>query len=196
MNTTNRQAVIAALPAIWEEIREVNAKWHINLDGTPKPIDSERNERCMLLMMSEVMEAFESFRKGDQPDSHLPQYSGQSVELVDLFIRGNDFVIFTPGGLTVEHFQSALSENVIDGDYDNATSIETYSELVNMLAHGMSGETEDALVAAYSVIDAVIAIADRDNIPLMEIFRAKTDYNKTRADHKPEARAAVGGKKF
>jgi hypothetical protein len=47
--------------------------------------------------------------------------------------------------------------------------------------------------------DAVIRIADlcgRLNIPLGTIIAEKLAYNAVRADHKPEARSAIDGKKF
>jgi len=44
-------------------------------------------DQAMLLVMSEIIEAYEAIRNGDVPDDKLPQYRGQDVELADAIIR-------------------------------------------------------------------------------------------------------------
>jgi len=188
----NRIAVIAALPAIMEEIEDVNAKWHVNPDGTPKPRDEEFETRCVLLMKSELMEAFEGIRKDNQPDSHLPQYPTESVEMIDLFIRSLDFIVFSDN----EHITNSVYMSIAD----LSPNIFEYNAESKIIVYGV---IDSVLTKIYDEPEWIVAIpnmiidyCDKFDIPLMEIYRAKMDYNKNRADHKLDARNAVGGKKF
>ncbi len=62
--------------------------WYKNADGTPKP---ERNVgEQLLLMVSEIIEGFEGWRK-NLPDDKLPHYPMITVELADLLHRLFDF---------------------------------------------------------------------------------------------------------
>ncbi|AGR48048.2 hypothetical protein PHIM7_325 [Sinorhizobium phage phiM7] len=192
MSNTNRIAVAAALPRIFKEITEVNAKWHLHPDGTPKPRDEEFEPRCILLMFSELMEAFEGIRKGNQPDSHLPQYPSESVEIVDLFIRGIDFVVFADDTV----LRKALLTNIHNDSTTRAIAGLSKIEFYAMVTMILNKAYDDVNVGIASLIDTVIAYCDIHDIPLMEIYEAKMEYNRNRADHKAEARASVGGKQF
>lgn len=190
----NRQQVVNALPAIFEEIAEVNAKWHINADGTPKLRDDDFIYRCVLLKFSELMEAFEGIRKGNQPDDHLPQYPTESVEMVDMFIRAIDNLVFSDEVSSEESLtilSSGLPLGMAATTIDGMSDIGIYTQMALTLAKAF-----DEISAVFAIIDLVIAYCDLKQIPMMEIYRAKTDYNKNRKDHKPEARAAIGGKQF
>lgn len=49
-----------------------------------------RNARIglkLMLVVSELGEALESLRKGNGPDSHIPEFSGMEAELADAVIR-------------------------------------------------------------------------------------------------------------
>lgn len=187
----NRQDVIDNLEFIFDEIREVNTKWHINADGSRKDLDPDFYPRCILLMGSELSEAFEAIRKGNQPDSHLPQYPGESVELVDLFIRAIDFIVFNPEWAYLAELLHAMIAIDLDLSEFDATQIEVYMTLDDLIS-----KTYNDHINVTGIIDLIIAYCDREEIPLLEIYRAKTEYNRNRADHKPEARAAAGGKQF
>ena len=77
--------------------------WHDPKTKEPKP-DRNYGELCAL-MHSEISESFEAYRKGLQ-DDHLPQYSGQITELVDVAVRLFDAV----GGLgKTEEFCEAFA---------------------------------------------------------------------------------------
>jgi hypothetical protein len=77
------------LNKIAQELRQQNDKWWRD------PLTNEcifRNRpEMMMLMVSEIAEAMEGYRKNLQ-DDHLPQFPMETVEFADLFIRMMDYV--------------------------------------------------------------------------------------------------------
>lgn len=78
-----------------------------------------------------------------------------------------------------------------------------HSEVSEMLEGLRKGRPDDHLpqysAEAVEAADIFIRLADYcgiRNIDLAEAVRQKMEYNAVRADHKPEARAAAGGKKI
>lgn len=78
-----------------------------------------------------------------------------------------------------------------------------HSELSEMLEGARKGLPDEHLPQHPSehveLVDLLIRAFDyagAHNIPLQQIYEAKREYNKQRADHSFAARAAVGGKKF
>lgn len=70
--------------------RNVAAGWWTDLH-TGESIKATRNKgELMMLLVSEIAEAFEGIRK-NLPDSHLPHRSAEEVELADLLIRLFDY---------------------------------------------------------------------------------------------------------
>ena len=54
--------------------------------------DKNRSDgECIALMHSELSEALESQRHGSPPDEHIPEFTGEEVELGDAVIRIMDF---------------------------------------------------------------------------------------------------------
>lgn len=54
--------------------------------------DTNRSDgECIALMHSELSEALESQRHGSPPDEHIPEFTGEEVELGDAVIRIMDF---------------------------------------------------------------------------------------------------------
>lgn len=73
-----------AFEALCINIHKLNARWWQD-PATGRPLI--RNEGEMLMLMtSELAEALEADRK-NLKDSHLPQYDGFPVELIDCIIR-------------------------------------------------------------------------------------------------------------
>ena len=69
--------------------REQNDKWwHDPLTG--EPLVSRNRGELMMLMVSEIAEAMEGYRK-NLPDEKLSHRSAECVELVDLLIRVFDY---------------------------------------------------------------------------------------------------------
>jgi hypothetical protein len=187
--TNNRTKILAALPSIFEEIAEVNKKWHVNLDGSPKERNEEFNDRCILLMKSEHMEAFEGLRKPAKMDDKLPAFRLEAVEMIDLIIRGLDYIIFSED----RDFLSVLLEQelVIEDETWDITPIQFYK----LIDQSLNAAYEDNIHVVF-VISDVISYADHLGIDILEIYRAKTDYNKIRQDHSVEARSSQEGKQF
>jgi NTP pyrophosphatase (non-canonical NTP hydrolase) len=79
----------------------------------------------------------------------------------------------------------------------------SHSELSEAL-EGYRRDLDDDHLPQYKMVavelaDAVIRICDLAGamgVPLGEVIAAKMTYNSQRADHKPENRAAAGGKAF
>jgi NTP pyrophosphatase (non-canonical NTP hydrolase) len=51
------------------------------------PPEGRNFGELMMLIVSEISECFEAFRKGNPPDDKLPQFDSISVELADAIIR-------------------------------------------------------------------------------------------------------------
>lgn len=78
-----------------------------------------------------------------------------------------------------------------------------HSEISEALEGGRKGKQDDHLphrsAVEVELADAIIRIMDLAGALQLDLSGAiveKLAYNQTRADHKPEARAAEGGKKF
>ena len=75
------------LDALQTSIHKENEKWWF--DGSGNPLDRNKGE-MIALMHSELSECLEGVRKSI-PDTHLPQYSMEIVELADTVIRIFDY---------------------------------------------------------------------------------------------------------
>lgn len=75
------------LDALQVIIHKENKKWWVDKEG--KPFTRNKGE-MIALMHSELSECLEGVRKSI-PDTHLPQYSMELVELADTVIRIFDY---------------------------------------------------------------------------------------------------------
>ena len=75
------------LDALQLAVHRDNEKWWCDKDG--KRLDRNKGE-MIALMHSELSECLEGVRKS-LPDTHLPQYSMELVELADTIIRILDY---------------------------------------------------------------------------------------------------------
>lgn len=188
-----KNTILENLDPLMDEIREVNQKWHINEDGSRKDRDPDFYPRCILLMGTELSEAFEYLRKGGGMDNHLPEYPGEAVEMADLFIRGLDYIIFHEES---QYMKTALVSALTNGleterGFEGLSTIETYGALDLILSNAYS----DA-ISVPLMIYLVILYCESKEYNLYEIVKAKTAYNRNRADHKIENRSKEGGKQF
>jgi hypothetical protein len=81
--------VATMLNRVAKELRSMNEKWWVN-PATGEKLQRNRPE-MMMLMVSEIAEAMEGYRK-DLQDEKLPHRKAECVELADLFIRLMDYV--------------------------------------------------------------------------------------------------------
>lgn len=146
------------------------------------PNRMDRFDTAMALVLSELMEGLEGWRK-DLMDDHLPHYKMYHVELADAAIRLLD---------------SAAAWNIPVDDIDFGDTwdfaktavpdrlMETCRNAASLIPH----------VAIHNTLLAVITLARYENIDLAQIISEKRIYNANRADHKKENRAAKNGKRI
>lgn len=148
------------------------------------------------LMLSEVFEGFEAFRK-NQKDDHLPQYPGLWAEMADVVIRILDSAAgfgwtleLDPAGFLLWWSPSTTSELIMD-----------LADHITWLAHILLDPEAWWDVSpgtiAYAIIEKAEAIAKAEGCPdFWQVVYDKLVYNAARADHTYAERAKAGGKKF
>jgi len=148
----------------------------------------------------------------DLMDDKLPHRRGGEVELIDLVIRTFDYCKGFGYGLNAHAIKSGIMEfddldcvlDFIDGNFLNRMrrDIATFgaSFLHRHISQVVEAERKSnhdkagahlLLVLLYSFVYAEIR-----GYQLQETFDEKMQFNAERADHKHEARIAVGGKTF
>lgn len=180
------------------------------------PLGKVNITRRFNLIHSELAEATEADRRGAR-DSHLPLYPGVLVEFADAYIRTCDIL----GAITAADVSGAFGnylgktiaaainidgepwDPIKDGGAEISSIIFSLHNLTDSLAMSilLPGEEADdvyvtatGVLASYSV--AAEALYRRYGITLREVIDEKMAYNAHRADHKPEARRAKGGKAY
>lgn len=194
-----------------KEIFAGNNRWWFNADGSPtgRPI-----RMLSMLIKSELAEAMEGERK-NLNDDHLPMFKMFDVELADTLIRVLDF----GAGLGYKIDPAELGQYDFDEDIDylnyppemqsnkivaldcltDSVSTVVMWVLSNPTDFGTDGEETQRyyIEEGLSILVAsILNVAYVNKIDLIQIMEAKLEYNRNRADHKPENRAKEGGKAF
>lgn len=175
------------------EVHRDNAHWwHDPATG----VKLYRNMGEMLmLVVSEIAECMEGERK-DLMDTHLTHRKMAEVELADAIIRIADIAGSLEGGLPLK-FATRLME--IAGT--DATESTNKGEQLRRICVPLCAVTNlrrsqflaNKLARAWHRIELY---AEKYGYDLWGAVAEKREYNKHRADHKPEARLAANGKKF
>lgn len=162
----------------------------------------ERNKgQLIMLIVSEIAEAMEGERK-NLMDTHLTHRRMPEVELADALIR-----IFDYAGA----FDYELDEYVNPHDSLNELAEDTRGwelsdnkgqallEIVGAAISLYQMEDDDAFRPGVALADLICYIAGyayKFGYDLDGAVAEKRAYNATRADHKPAARLAAGGKRW
>lgn len=158
--------------------------------GSEFPTPDTRITSAMMLVVTELAEAAEGFRK-DLDDDHLPHHKMFDVELADAAIRLLDIAGALDIDCDIDTRLVWIARNDITRAY-NRNQLEHLFYITTKLTdrtHGTHSCVRNSLAA-------IQAVAAMNGIDLDLIIVEKSRYNETRADHKPENRDKPGGKKY
>lgn len=164
-----------------------------NFDAGWWPATGRDVYECLQLVSTEISEATEGERKHMQDDK-LPHRKMGEVELADALIRTFDLAGRYGWRYHDHDWVNTYLEQMttIAGMHFvcNMTLIELGRSL--LLSHSLL-----ALSSHYTVlVNTILKVGENQGYDVMGALHEKLEYNKHRADHKPEARAGVNGKKF
>jgi hypothetical protein len=152
----------------------------------------------LMLVVSEIAEAMEGHRKGLQDDK-LPNRPMVEVELADACIRIFDLA----GRLDLD--LTACPSLLWRAWRDDPDLRDVPTRLLRICGRCSSAhDTAEARGPHHEffiehlvvLLRLIIVLANDMNLDLAGAIAAKLAYNATRADHKPENRTLVGGKKY
>lgn len=163
----------------------------------------------VLLIGTEIAEMIEGDRKS-LPDDHLPQYPMELVELADTYLRAADILgfsanatgkgLYMPTPEYVADIIQVLTEPQVDIDLERTSAWGMMFVTVGEATPHVFFDAEELCNSMLKIIVMVARLAYayelKFGIKLLDVIRAKRAYNLVRADHKPEARAAAGGKAY
>jgi len=150
-----------------------------------------------LLFDSELTEAFESIRKGDIKDDHLPQYRGFTVEIADFAIRCLDYLGAKSYSFSDHDLKFGIAETCAVRTSELSFIAFLKRELNNNLL--ILANSEDSIVIQRRIIANLVALCFEyinDDEHFLCVISEKVSYNKKRSDHKRKNRAKNGGKAF
>ena len=153
----------------------------------------------MMLIITEIAEATEGVRK-DLMDDHLPHRKMEEVELADALIRTLDL----GGRMELQLHEEAHKDIVFDDDLIEGNAAERHlmlctnvTGMADRTAYHLVGGDRHTLDFSYSyLVFSIIEVSRLQGHDIMAAMAEKFEYNKVRADHKRESRAATNGKKF
>lgn len=156
----------------------------------------------LLLINSEIYEAFEGLRK-NLNDDHLPQYKQFDVEIADTIIRLLDFMGHYKLTYNPEVCQECLKNGMIEFEKENKEDQMLYMLLAfNRSICELYDDFQGATIEEQSnmlslTVDIIVQITQNYGVTnLFEIIDEKIVYNRNRADHQKENREKENGKKF
>lgn len=171
----------------------VAAGWWRNLQ-TGEPKERNRGE-ALCLIHSEISEAYQAFLMISM-DEKLPHHRGVAVELADTLIRIADYA----GGFGYEipAFEWARAKAVLEARAHPAPHFcDLHATVSELMEHERKQYPQNARQnRLYDLILITMVLCIALDIDVGPIIEEKLAYNAQRADHKPEARLAAGGKSF
>lgn len=156
-------------------------------------VKTDRHETAMMLVVSEIAEAMEGDRK-DLMDDHLPEFKAFDVELADAMIRLLDlagaYEMFLDNVPKQVDIEKRRWKNIIP--WSNLKVPEQLYRIVQK----MSAIRDEPHQNVFQGIVSIMTVAELNRVDLWKLVELKRAYNRKRADHKRENRAANGGKSY
>jgi len=155
--------------------------------------DMDRDmEETLMLCITESAEAVEGIRKGLMDDK-LPHRKMEEVELADMLIRVLDYA---------GRYEWLYCDRGVDANVVSAKKLAGKHLWLCYLTCALAKDIKNRVTPIYIrlsyslLVSSILYVADDQGYDLVGAIDEKLAYNKQRADHKRENRAAEGGKKF